>query len=915
MSKLIPGTRWISETEPELGLGLLLEAKDKKVKILFPASETERTYGQANAPLRRVIFKEGDELSTLEGWDFTVTESREEAGLVYYQVGAEWIPESVISSNMTFSEPQEKLLSGNFDTLEQYRLRFESLKHQKNLLLSPARGLTGPRIDLLPHQFYVANTVMGRPYPRVLLADEVGLGKTIEAGLIIHGLLNTGRLERVLVLTPRTLIHQWFVEMLRRFNLKFSVMDTDETIDKRTNPFLEKNLIISSIQLIKGNEKARDFVQEAKYDLIVVDEAHLLKWSKEEVSPEYEIVQKLAKQTPGLLLLTATPEQLGVEGHFARLHLIDPQKYDTLNNYLEKQKNYKEVAEVVSRIDKTGKLESADKTYFEKLGIKVNEDNLDQTLLSLIDTHGTGRVYYRNTRTNIEKYDKFFTSRIPCPHPLANSLDPKDPDIAALSYTFHKDWLIYFLDANKDEKVLLICRSKEKVLALEETLRTETRVKTAIFHSGLNLMNRDRQAAYFTDPEGAQILLCTEMGSEGRNFQFAHHLILFDLPLDPNLLEQRIGRLDRIGQKKDVSIHVPYLEGTSEEVLFKWYHEGFSAFSTSPKGTTKLAEEVHDDLHQALVNPREALEGPGMRNLLDKTMSLHQAILKDLDDGRDRLIERHSFRPETAKALIKNLKEFEQNSTLPDYLDFVFHVLGVDCEDLDGNSDYIKPSDNMFVPYFPELSSDGLSLTYDRAKALEREDLHFMTWDHPMVTGVLEMILGSEIGNATVCTWKDTPAQSPVLCEFLFVFEAVGPKNLGFERFAPPTGIRLLLDPTGKPFGPKFPLSSFDQLLEPAGPEVVQSLARIPREMLLKWVEAAKNLAAQKGEAIKIKSLKAAGEKLKVEIHRLEQLKKQSEAISQDEIDQLRNHAEEILAVIDGGKIRLDALRLILPSS
>src|SRR5439155_5719448 len=134
------------------------------------------------------------------------------------------------------------------------------------------------------------------------------------------------------------------------------------------------------------------------------------------------------------------------------------------------------------------------------------------------------------------------------------------------------------------EKVLLICRTVEKVEAIDEALRRHTSIKTGIFHEGLTLLQRDRNAAWFGEPEGARLLLCSEIGSEGRNFQFAHHLVLFDVPLNPGLLEQRIGRLDRIGQTETIRIHVPYVESSSEACIVGWYHRGLDAFETSLQG-------------------------------------------------------------------------------------------------------------------------------------------------------------------------------------------------------------------------------------------------------------------------------------------------------------------------------------------
>jgi predicted amidophosphoribosyltransferase len=132
-----------------------------------------------------------------------------------------------------------------------------------------------------------------------------------------------------------------------------------------------------------------------------------------------------------------------------------------------------------------------------------------------------------------------------------------------------------------------------------------------VFHEDLTLVQRDRAAAWFSEADGARLLLCSEIGSEGRNFQFAHHLILFDLPLKPDLLEQRIGRLDRIGQTEDIKIHVPYIAGSGEEVLARWYHEGLNAFEKNLEGGRKYhlkrnAPAFDHEHHEALRNAKWA---------------------------------------------------------------------------------------------------------------------------------------------------------------------------------------------------------------------------------------------------------------------------------------------------------------------
>ena len=148
------------------------------------------------------------------------------------------------------------------------------------------------------------------------------MGKTIEAGLILHHQLLNERANRVLIVVPETLVHQWLVEMVRRFNLFFSLFDEQrcEAIqegDDTVNPFLSEQLVICSLDLLTQHEHYFEHAKNAEWDLLVVDEAHHLEWSPQHSSHEYNCVDQLARSTKGVLLLTATPEQLGKESHFA----------------------------------------------------------------------------------------------------------------------------------------------------------------------------------------------------------------------------------------------------------------------------------------------------------------------------------------------------------------------------------------------------------------------------------------------------------------------------------------------------------------------------------------------------------------------------------------------------------------------
>jgi ATP-dependent helicase HepA len=207
----IVGQRWVSHADAQLGLGIVVEFEGRRVTIAFPAVGEERTYATDNAPLTRLRFKPGDHVSTVNGVELVVSEVEEYQGLLIY-IGTDHHEEMVTISELELdafvqlTTPQQRLLNGHFDKNADFALRVATLNNMDRLQRSSARGLMGSRTSLLPHQVYIANEVGRRYAPRVLLADEVGLGKTIEAGMIMQQQLLTGRASRVLILVPATLL-------------------------------------------------------------------------------------------------------------------------------------------------------------------------------------------------------------------------------------------------------------------------------------------------------------------------------------------------------------------------------------------------------------------------------------------------------------------------------------------------------------------------------------------------------------------------------------------------------------------------------------------------------------------------------------------------------------------------------------
>ena len=206
-----PGQRWISNTEPELGLGIVFEVANRRAVLNFPAADDRRTYALDNAPLIRVQYRAGERVRGEDGTEMIVTAVKPIDGCsLYLGINAEGqelsLHEIDLDSFVQFSRPLDRLFTGQLDGAGRFRLRALTLAHHHQQQVSPAFGLLGPRVQLLPHQFYIGDEVARRHAPRVLLADEVGLGKTIEAGLILHQQWLSGRVNRALVVVPDNLV-------------------------------------------------------------------------------------------------------------------------------------------------------------------------------------------------------------------------------------------------------------------------------------------------------------------------------------------------------------------------------------------------------------------------------------------------------------------------------------------------------------------------------------------------------------------------------------------------------------------------------------------------------------------------------------------------------------------------------------
>jgi ATP-dependent helicase HepA len=906
MPTFSPGQRWISDTETDLGLGTILKVESRLITIVYMASGETRTYSAETAPLTRVLFANGDRIRSADNQEIIVSDTETVDGLVVYYGIAEngdhvTLSETQLDNFTQFNRPSDKLLNAQFDRERRYHIRLKSREMQQELLRSSVFGLCGARVDLIPHQLYIANEVANRHQPRVLLADEVGLGKTIEAGLIIHKQLTRGLINRVLIVVPEPLLHQWLVEMRRRFNLNFSIMDDElyeESLASATegNPFLNRQLILTSLSFLSTHAEAQQHAIDASWDTMIVDEAHHIELPEGDANSDasaqaYYCVSALADSIPSVLLLTATPEQLGHSGHFARLQLLDRNRFPSLEQFSEEEQRYRELAGLATTLLAEEPLTDSQNKQLQALDLdnSLDLDNAQACVDAMIDLHGTGRVMFRNTRSAVSGFPA------------------REAQFFALQSGGLNDWLADTIRELAPAKLLLICETIDKVETLADELRGKHGIHAAVFHEDMSIVDRDRAAEYFADDEtGSQILLCSEIGSEGRNFQFLHHLILFDLPENADLLEQRIGRVDRIGQTQTINILIPYETGSKADFLQNWYHVGLDAF----EHTCQIGEAVRRELAEPF---QQALDGKlaDTNSLIDQATVLATAKLEQIQQGRDRLLEMSSHRADRSAVIIDEIDQYDTNPGLQRYMDQALDNLGVDIEDQSAHTFIIAPGEHLAVSEYPGLPEDGTTITYRRHIALAREEVQFLTWEHPLVQTAIEQIISGGFGQVLVGAMQhESLTRGSVLIEAHYVFDCPAPKSLGVEQYLNGELLRVVLSESMQNLTDQFSHEMLNEAFHSIKKPLAKQLVSVKRAQLQAQLNEAERVANASLDDLKSQATENANTILGSEIERLEALALRNSSVRRDEIEGMRNRLDETLRALTQLRCVLDAVRV-----
>jgi ATP-dependent helicase HepA len=389
---------------------------------------------------------------------------------------------------------------------------------------------------------------------------------------------------------------------------------------------------------------------------------------------------------------------------------------------------------------------------------------------------------------------------------------------------------------------------------------------------------------------------------------------MFDLPLNCDLVEQRIGRLDRIGQQHEIQIHVPYFEGHGSEALVQIYHQGFDLFESTRVSAQGLLErhfEQVTELIGSFDSTRTGTSIEALNQLIEQLVPERRALDQALEQGRDWLLERHSCDEQQASKIVTSLQETDLQSAeqLQPFIDRVCDLYGIEQDYHSADCHILRPGDHMVHPQFPHLPEEGLTYTCNREMAVSRDEIQFFSWEHPLICGAMELLLNESTGNSCVAYLeKHAYKTGQFYLQVQFTLSCQAPKHLQLQRYLPTAGLRLSALPDGTLKQGVIDRMDALQDIEKKTAVLLINNMRAPIQKTLKQVEQAGQ--NQLPELLK-RALEKVDQEHDAEIRRLKELKKRNPNIRQQEIDSLQRKQQQLRLHIEQAKLRVDSIRVI----
>ncbi len=637
----------------------------------------------------------------------------------------------------------ERLAAGEVDDSEDFVIRLDTLLMRATREADGLGSFLGGRVRLFPHQLHVAERATAQMPVRWLLADEVGLGKTIEAALIMNRLLHTKRIERCLVVAPEALTVQWLGELWRKYHQVFTLLDSPRLADVARdfgtafNPFdVHRRAVIALETLVQRPELTRQAVA-AGIDLLVVDEAQRLRRRPGHPGePPYRAVAPIAALGRHVLLLSATPLEDDARGFFRLLQLLRPDEFPEgldVEARLASGLPLPPCTSSTRRVDIGG--------LPPRAPVAIDLPPADAGARSLEEDV---RLAYANS----PKHDALVTRRaldrlrraLASGAALKAVLGPDEADLREAADTADRtdprlEWLVsQAVDWKRaDEKTLIFVAHRESLEMLRDALSARAQLASGVFHEDLSAARRDTEVARFRADEGPSVLVSTEAGGEGRNFEFCHRLVLYDLPWKPSTVEQRIGRLDRIGRRIPVEI-VYFRPATGMGAHVVTLFERLGLFREPIAGMEPQLAHVEGALETLALDPDPRMADGQLDELIDAARSartrIHEAAYHELH--RDRY--RSALGPAILARIPPDLDALLERAVVEAAVRLGFRV-----EQVRGQRAYaIEFGNEALIDSLPGVPGGSSFIgSFDREYAVEDETIDFFASGHPLVEGLL----------------------------------------------------------------------------------------------------------------------------------------------------------------------------------
>lgn len=480
-----------------------------------------------------------------------------------------------------------------------------------------------PDLTLMPHQMDAVKKVLFEMHGRAILADEVGLGKTIEAGVILKELMIKGLVEKVLILVPSSLIRQWENELNKTFYIPAKAKH-------RSYPWAAYDICISSIDLAKKEPHASEILNE-KYDMIIVDEAHRLKNPK---TRNYQFVKQIKANY--CLLLTATPIQNKIDEIYYLMSIVRPgllkdkasfKRQVKKENSSENNATQQLIKQSMIRNRRVDTKSNWTDRNIETIRVNFTEE--EQRFYDKLNTLGSDHSF-----TLLTLKREFCSSREACYLTIQQQNWRDDTkkelmsDIEKLPHHAKALETVEFVKKIND-KCIIFTEYKSSQLYLQWLLHQHG-ISSVTYNGKFRKSKKEWMLQLFKNQ--AQVLIATDAGGEGLNLQFCNHMIHYDLPWNPMKLEQRIGRIHRYGQEKDVNIYYIVLNNTIDERILNLLYKKLDLFKhvigeldqiLSHLGIQSIEKEIEEIVQQSKSEKEAEIK---MNNLL--------SVITD-DDSRE----------------------------------------------------------------------------------------------------------------------------------------------------------------------------------------------------------------------------------------------------------------------------------------